>query len=930
MNWVIIDLETTGFSPVHDKIIEIAAIRLNENGERSVFHTLIDPEMKIPAEINRLTGISDELVSGQPLIGEIIPDLVDFIGDAVPVAHNADFDGGFLKPYLGISPDRWLDTVELSKMAFPMLESYALANIVTYFGIDLSQHHRALADAEATTALFLLIDQSFQTAEPGLIAAWQHLFDDEEKKYSVYRHFFDRYESDPFSELYMPPAIKDDADREEEKNEKIDDEEKVFVDEEELSYYFQDENGLKAHVSGYQDRESQQQMAQAVAKAFNHDEFLLAEAGTGTGKTIAYLMPSILYSLKSGRPVIISTHTIHLQDQILNKDIPELNHCFHGNLRASLLKGRGHYLCYRKWESEYEKDHHDQVFFMARLLPWVSRTRDGDSDGLNFNAYEKRLWQDYSAVSENCLGYRCPYFHNRCFVRRARKKGERSNLIVINHSLLLTDAMMGSGILPNSEYLIIDEAHQLENVAENTLGGSFSMFDHSRVVNETLSVLQKLLRFITFSALYSGESSKEELKKKENLLTDFCDDLQENRGKGENAFGALKSFLDDSSSDRNMYVKTVRISEKIRLNDFWHDSDVALNNLLIWYEEKCRLLNDLSVYFENELDDDGNEAEKIRFALLRSEWQRNTEILNAFLKGEGENIVSWIEAGNERTVYPLIKIAPLRIDRDLAEVLYQVKSSVVFVSATLSVKQSFSYFRETCGIDLSEHDVSELLLPSPFDYSRQAALITATDVPLVGTVSDYEYLERISEAIEQMVLASKGRALVLFTSHAHLREVFKHIRDPLENAGISVLAHELSGSRSTLLNKMRENNSTVILGANSFWEGIDVSGENLSLLIIVRLPFWPPDIPTIAAKNDLLKSEKRNAFSELSLPQAVIRFKQGFGRLLRKEDDRGVVCVLDKRIYEKRYGSDFVESLPVPKLYHGTVKEIVRLIETKL
>ena len=223
-----------------------------------------------------------------------------------------------------------------------------------------------------------------------------------------------------------------------------------------------------------------------------------------------------------------------------------------------------------------------------------------------------------------------------------------------------------------------------------------------------------------------------------------------------------------------------------------------------------------------------------------------------------------------------------------------------------------------------------MLLPSPFDYSRQAALVTATDVPLVGTVSDYEYLEKISDAIKEMVLASKGRALVLFTSHAHLREVFRQIRDPLENEGINVLAHELSGSRSTLLGKMRENKRTVILGANSFWEGIDVSGDNLSLLIIVRLPFWPPDIPTIAAKIDLLKAESRNSFSELSLPQAVIRFKQGFGRLLRKEDDRGVVCVLDKRIYEKRYGSDFVDSLPVPKLYHGTVKEIVHLIETKL
>lgn len=926
MEWVIVDLETTGLHPNEDHIIEIGAVRINEKGERQIFQTLIDPCVTLSRRIVEITGISDEMLNGQPFIEEIMDDFISFIGDATLIAHNASFDGAFLEPFLGIFKEEWLDTVTLAKMAFPMLESYSLPNLISYFNIECTTHHRALADALSTADLFMLMEESFRTVDKGIIAAWLHLIGDH---YPVYRRYFQRFDPDVFAETYLPPKSTP-INRSEKDSEDEESPEKYIIDKDEILSCFQSENGLKKYISGYRCRESQTKMSLAVCEAFNQDSFLLAEAGTGTGKTIAYLLPSVFLSLYGKQPVIISTHTIHLQDQIMRKDIPELNNYFQGQIRSALIKGRSHYLCYRKWEYLYDNFEKSDAMFMSRLLPWVCETTDGDVDIVNLNGREKREWQKLSAASENCLGIRCPYYHSRCFVRRARREAEKANLIVINHSLLLTDSVMSGGILPESGYLIIDEAHQLENVAESSLGKTFSFYDHNTAVNELLSVLQKLYQRISLPGLYVTEDALEKLNEKQTFLEELMDNLRVNREKAQDGFMSLKDFMDFYSSYRSNAVRTVRIDEKTRNFVEWYDTQTKLENLLVWYEEIRTLLNKTSAAFEAEIDSDGYENDKIRFSVAKGNWTKNCTALSDFLKGEDNGIVSWLEIGNERTLMPIIKTSPLTVDEAMSEVLYRHKNSIVFVSATLSVNGHFQYYRDSCGIDLAEKDVSELLLPSPFDYEHQAVLLAATDVPLVGTLSEYEYIERISAAIYSLTKASKGRALVLFTSHVHLREVFHRIEKPLMEHGITALAHEISGNRSTILKRMREDSHTVILGANSFWEGIDVAGENLSLLIIVRLPFWPPDIPTIAAKTDRLKKENRNSFGELSLPQAIIRFKQGFGRLLRKEDDRGIICVLDKRIYEKRYGADFVASLPVSKLYRGTIKEISKLIDTRL
>lgn len=928
MDFIIVDLETTGINYKRDKIIEIGAIKIDKWGKRRTFHSLIDPEISLPKAITELTGITDAMLTGKPLIEEVIGDFLSFVGDGQLVAHNAAFDGAFLGAFTEIPKEEYLDTIILAKMAFPMLNSYALGNITAYFGIGNENQHRALSDAEATADLFQLIEESFALADKGLIAAWIHLLG---KKYPAYKRYLERLDPIPLAQKYLPPkGLKnvEEADCSEQEEEA----EKYIIDKKELISCFEREDGLGAHVSGFRPRASQTEMAMAVAEAFNHEEYLLAEAGTGTGKTIAYLMPAAFVSLYGKRPVVISTHTIHLQDQLIKKDIPELNGLFQGKIRSALIKGRNHYLCYRKWENEYEKDNEerDYALFMARLLPWVTETEDGDGDVLNLNSYEKKDWQRFSAASENCIGLRCPYFHGRCFVRRARKAAENAHLIITNHSLLLTDAVRGGGILPHTAELIIDEAHQLETAAENSLGYTFAYYDHMGAYSELLKVLQKLYKRVTFPSLYANEQSQEKIREKQIFLEDLIADLKDNGEKGRDTFAVFKETFDFYKSRKNGSSRTWRIDEGVKSDPIWAEADQLLSNLRLWYEAIVVSLAKAASLLEGELEEEGYENDKIQFTVAKGEWSENAEALRAFACGEKEGMVPWLEEGNDRSPYPVLKAAPLAIDKALSKYVYAYKDSVIFVSATLSVNHDFHYFRQACGLDLIHKNVNEILLASPFDYQTQSVLVAANDIPLVGTVTEFEYLESVAKAVISLTTASKGRSLVLFTSHMHLREVFYRVEQPMKEKGVTVLAHEISGSRSKLLKKMREDSHTVILGANSFWEGIDVAGENLSLLIIVRLPFWPPDIPIIAAKLDLLKAQNRNAFSELSLPQAIIRFKQGFGRLLRKEDDRGVICVFDKRIYEKRYGKEFVASLPLNKVYPLSVRDITTLIEKRL
>lgn len=922
MNRVIIDLETTGLDSKNDKIIEIGAVRVESDGKRSEFHALIDPECSLPHEITELTGITEEMLIGQSTMEHIAGELIAFMEDAVPIAHNASFEAGFLRKYTGYETEDWLDTILLTKIAFPNLGSYSLANIVKELDLLNEEPHRALADARGTELLFEAIDKKFAAMDKGVLGALVEILG---KSHPLYADFFRQYAPFLLSPCFLPPKQNGEKQGEQQSPNEF-----YQIELSRIEEILNGDNGLKKVSPRFKSRQSQIDMALKVGESFNEGNFLLAEAGTGTGKTIAYLIPSALLALEGGSKVLISTHTIHLQDQIINKDIPDINQIFEGKLRSALVKGRTHYLCHRKWVSAFNNAEEEQPLFLSRLLTWVTETEDGDVDVLNLNSMERKEWQKLAATSDTCLRGHCPYYHNECFVRRTRKRAENAHFVVVNHSLLLADSMIESGILPPTDFLVIDEAHQLDKVAEESLGFTFHFFDHITLMGDTKKMLQKMYKLAAFPGMFAKEEELAAAKEKQDFVETLLTNFDEKAAKGDQMFLALRECYSECHESRNPMSKSWRIEKNVRFHPLWKETETLIENYQIWLNELSVAMKKVIGIFDEDLNGEGMEKDKFQIIFLQSTLNEAADSFHAFLNSDAENMVAWLEQGGERMIYPVLRLAPIKVNELLAERLFTRKESIIFVSATLSVNNKFQYFIENCGLNLAEKHCDELLLPSSFDYVGHCRLVAVSDVKNIGEVSEYEFLDSISSAIVELTKASRGRALVLFTSHVQLREVYRRIEEPLKAASIDVLAHELSGNRSHLLEKIREKKKTVILGANSFWEGIDISGENLSLLIIVKLPFWPPDMPILAAKMEKMEEEHRNSFAELSLPQAIIRFKQGFGRLLRNEKDKGIVCILDRRIYEKRYGKQFINSLPVKKLYRLPVKDIADFMKEKL
>lgn len=924
MNWTIIDLETTGVNPKKDSIIEIGALRITEAGEKREFHSLIDPGFPLPRYITEITGIDDGMLAGQPPVDAVTDAFCHFLADSVLIAHNAPFDGAFLRPYIGVPPDQWLDTIVLAKIAFPDLPSYALVNLVSSLDLANEAPHRAMGDVAATALLFQRIEAVFSSLDKGLIAALIRLFGEE---YPVYSAYFRRFEDPGADAVYLPLFSAVPREKEEKREEK----KEYQIAEAEIRRLLSADDGLKRFLPDFVPREAQMEMAAATASAFNKGHFLLAEAGTGTGKTISYLLPAAFLSCHGGKRVLISTHTLHLQDQIMEHDLPSINPLFDGKLKALLVKGRNHYLCYRKWKEAWDAQSYENArFLISRLLPWVLQTRDGDVDVLNLSQYERKDWNRFSADSDSCLSFHCPHYRSHCFITKLRKKAEDAHMIVINHSLLLTDAVMRRGILPEAAYLIIDEAHQLERVAEDHLGYLLHYGEYVRLLGECRRYLNKLAKEMALPALFQNENRYEKQLAVAELARTLLQDIDENGNKGEILFQALQTYTAAYVKQANGYMRTLRIDKKARRRPDWEALQLSGENFSLWLHEVETAMKKIKLLLDEIQVEEENERENLALFVILSRLAETCTAVSLFLYAEEENMVAWLELGGEQNFFPQIRLAPLAVNRILAEKLYQEKESIIFVSATLSVRKDFSFYMESCGLDLLEKECRQLQLPSPFDYRKNLALIAATDLPLAGFDSEILYIDAISRAISELVQASRGRALALFTSHFQLKEVYHRIRDELAAAGIQVLAHEISGNRSTLLKAIREEPKTLILGANSFWEGVDIAGDHLSLLIIAKLPFWPPDMPVMAAKMEKMEEEKKNSFYGYSLPQAVLRFKQGFGRLLRQEKDRGVVCVLDRRIYEKRYGHFFVDSLPANKLYRMETAKIADFIADKL
>jgi len=915
LKYVVIDLETTGFHPVNDRIIEIGAVKIDESGCGATYRQLVDPGMEIPAEITELTGIRQDMVCGQPMLGEALPALEDFLDGAVLIAHNASFDRGFLAGHLA-QDYHWLDTLELSRIFLPWESAYSLPHLAAEKNIDLAEAHHALADAQATAGLFLLLLREIDHTDGFLLQTIAELSRGQGDFTStwLYQLFTDRSrvfggERIGGRQLFAAdnpnggPLFANEANG----GGKAD----YHLDPSQVAALFLPDGRSTAELPGFEHRPPQLTMALAVTGCLNDGAHLVVEAGTGTGKSLAYLLPALLWAEGSGQKVVISTHTLNLQEQLLQKDIPLARQILDIDFRAAAVKGRSHYLCMRKWDTYFGQNQAATKVLMRRLVLWLANSPHGDVNEISLSKKELLDWQLLSAVGDTCLGVKCPYFRSRCFVARARKRADNAHLLVANHSLLLANAQLEGNLMPDYRYLVIDEAHHLEKVAEEQFGAKF-----------TYPQAAMLLHRIKRPEGGGLPGFLDGLTGKAGRLTGLDEDLKgrlrqlaENGAAAlEGCFAALREFFAAVSqfffSGQPGPGRTVRIVEEHRAMAGWTVVMAAADNTVFGFRLMQNTLQQLSGEARFLEAEHGLELPGAgELVVLLSQLREVIDFLTTLTENSDRNRVTWVENSGEG-YYPSLHSAPVEVNQLLNSCLFAGKETIIFASATLAVNRKFDFFMQRTGIELTENPCRTLLLEAPFDYRQNVLLCAVNDLPDPGKTPDLVFGDAVSAALLPLIQASQGRTLVLFTSHQQLRRVFAQVQPPLRQAGITVLGHGISGSRGRILEQFKREERSVILGANSFWEGIDVVGEALSSVIIVKMPFWPPTLPTVAARLERMKEAGQEGFYHYSLPEAVIRFKQGFGRLIRSTTDYGAVCVLDRRIYEKRYGDQFIRSLP--------------------
>ncbi len=916
--YVVVDLETTGLDSNFDQIIEIGAVKIKRGLIIDTFSSLIKINQALPSKIIELTGIDDDMLYTAPPLGEVILAFEAFIGNSHLIAHNADFDSEFLSRVW--ADDRpWLDTIKLAQIAFPTLNSYSLANLCAALNIENQSAHRALGDALATAEVFINARRALDSLPPKakadiLLLAGEHIspLDDLLRKYlnadtlglNLEQEQIPRYTPREIDETYQVP--------------------KALIQE-----FFGTGGIFEQNVEHFCYRNQQVIMADQVADSLNNKQFLLAEAGTGSGKSLAYLLPSALFALNSGQKVGISTHTKNLQEQLLKKDIPLLAAHLDQPLRTALLKGRSNYLCRRMYRANLHNTDQQIRFFMMRIASWQAQSLNGDGSELNIAYYDKWRWQRICAASENCDSG-CTYFKGGCYVTKARRETERADIVVLNHALLIANATLEGGFLANLPYLVIDEAHHLEDVAEDQLTETVEFYQLLRLSGrisrrergKQQGLLESLKRQVDDFVL---SESKAELLDQHNQRIE--ENLESQIALAEAFFRQLQLIFSNLAAKELFFPAKIRLLNKHRQQAAWGDLELAGQSLAAAITATAKNLTLLAdFYFHLQAENEINNREELNS--LAAQFSQAALSINHWLAepGDAQEIVCWLEF-SAADKYPELKVAPLELGTLLNKCLYDNSEAIIFSSATMTTGQSFSYFKQRLGLDLITKPLQETVLPSPFNYQEQALFTICNNLPDWSKAEELKAQVAIATSLEHLILASKGRALVLFTSHYQLRAVNDLLKERLAEAGITLLAQGLSGQAGQLVSRLAKEDRCCIFGAASFWEGVDISGSALSLLVIVRLPFWPPNTPTLAARMEKIEQNGGSSFFEYSLPQAILRFKQGFGRLIRSIDDKGAFCVLDGRILSKGYGRNFIKSLPTMQMIRGSSEDLAKQIE---
>ena len=900
--------------------------------EADRFVTYVDPGQALQRVIVRLTGIRDADLAGAPSQEAAIAAFAAFLGDdATLVGHNVAFDASFLeRAGLPAGLGR-LDTAELASILLPGATSYALQRLAADEAIVPEAAHRALHDALTCAGVLsalarrardlppLVLEECRAQAallgpayvaffERALLSSWSgatehagpaapaETLDPTERASPAARapapvsaNATERAgpasgpPRDPAGVGDHPSGAPTTAGRTEVRGWRSEGggptpEKRVSAGAagpaRSLTHVRDTFAELASTWHGYEERREQLELAEAIEATMDGGGVLVAEAGTGIGKSLAYLVPALARA-QMGERVVVSTHTLPLQDQLMRKDLPALQAALGTDVPVAVLKGRSNYLCPRRWQAfRGAAATRDEVRLALKTLVWRTWTETGDRAEITLMGSEGALWPRISADDETCDGRRCARVAGGCYLQRAREAASRAGVVVANHALLLYDARMRSALLPEADHVVVDEAHHLEDVASDVFG---YRLEEQRVRRDLDRVGRSPL---VIAAL------KDERAQKAEALRQEIDRARERTGETFTALAALLPADAPGGEDKLRITAALRASD-----DRWLPIELAAERLadaLAAIESACASLETAATPDEEDQRDDlagaAVEVMGARIAIARG--------IHAPRAGD----IVWVSLLSDRSVG--LYVAPEHVGPTLRRALVDRYRSVTMTSATLAVAGSLGFALDRFGV----RDVAaSLVLGSSFDHAGRSVLIVPTDVSYPG---DADFASDVAATVEEIVRLIGGRTLVLFTSHATMREV-SALLDPLEDEGIAVLTQGLGGSRRAIVERFTAGNA-VLLGTQSFWEGVDLPGDLLRCVVIAKLPFAVPDDPLVAGRAERYD----DPFREFQLPQAALRLRQGFGRLLRTRSDRGAVVLMDRRVLERDYGPTFISSLP--------------------
>ncbi len=912
--YISFDLETTGLNPDKDQITEIAACRFVNGEFTEEYTTLINPGIPIPKNITALTGISNKMVEESPSINDVLPEFLEFVGSTPLVAQNINFDYSFITKNLSTERSPLLDnplydTLSLARGFIYFHNSFNLGSLCDYYGIKIENAHRAGADALCTGKLFAYLIQETLSKPLTLIQRIDNLFGNANVyNYNLFKNIIKT--SVRFNKIdgLMPAPIEHE----------LSDNSYEFTASgksaipEISEAWFVDGGAISVNWGGFEKRTSQTELIKDAFETFTEGNILAAEAGTGLGKSLAYLSSGYLAAKQKQTALVVSTYTKNLQSQLFTEDIPKLSQAIDQDLSAVIYKGRYNYICRTRFERLLANHQHlikpKEYENILPLLVWEWETKSGDineCNGFQLNR-QKRLWSLLRSERGYCSSKRCSKYDG-CFLGKVRVKVEDADIIIINHSLFANELMRDNSCLPEDFIYVIDEAHHFATVTRDQLVtqvGAKSFDDVFKFFNPGKDNWKKnaLNKFPELLNLYKFLATESKIIQKEfhNFFNSYYDNKRD----------------EISRSDYHINKLLYRNSQEEFIDTEPTPWEVLSD--LIGFDKNVQNFN--SLLQENKDDIAG--SFNIEFTAINGILKEGLESLTAALDMESE-LVQWSSfVQSDFQNLTALNSAPLKVSSFINDNLLSKYPGGVFCSATLMINDDFRYFNEKVGLDLAviDNHVIEKVYYSPFHYNDQVKLFVFSGSI---NVNDPLFMNEIGSQIERIFTSLKKRMLVLCTSFKQTLALKQFIEPKLKGSDNKIFVQAPGISRNVLVRSYLEHPHSILIGTSSFWEGVDFPGDKVEILFIVKTPFDNPFDPLIQAQIEDYNQRGDDAFLKYQVPEAAMRFRQGFGRLIRNMNDAGICIVGDTRLLKRGYGKTILGSLPVEPIPYQTVDSLL-------